>query len=213
MALACLTLYQLGIKQIFLPVQKTQDDSSVKYANGKASQISRLSKQKYSTQNKSKKNGLYEISYPEPQKPTGKPQYNLETIRSKKLSGRFKFVIKTDGSFICGKDGHTVLSGKRPVKAAGQICFYQGKIVSIGNDSGHYMPDPEDMLNGVLVAMFKNAGFEETTHHHFITAIWDEAFENWSRMVQNSSVIYQKPSTENEQQPEPEPEKSAKLLG
>ena len=69
-------------------------------------------------------------------------------IGSKKMNGRFMYVVDLDGNIIIGTRSHqhmphpTLIGGRDPmVQGAGIIDIRGGKIYSIDNASGHFKPD------------------------------------------------------------------------
>lgn len=64
-----------------------------------------------------------------------------------KTNGKFDFIITTDGKLVIGRN-HTYMSdGADEVLAAGSLKLFDGKIRRISNDSGHYLPSPEEAEN------------------------------------------------------------------
>jgi RHS repeat-associated protein len=73
-------------------------------------------------------------------------------------NGRFDFVILESGELRIGF-GHNYLSeGASQVQAAGQIKLFNGKVQSINNSSGHYMPSMSEA--GSYGDLFKAGGID-----------------------------------------------------
>ncbi|BBD62012.1 hypothetical protein NIES2109_48490 [Nostoc sp. HK-01] len=76
---------------------------------------------------------------------------NVTTDIDRRENGRFIFVMSEDGDLYVAsekeesQDGqdfhHSSFLGGKPVAAAGEIAFSSGKVTTITNESGHYMPD------------------------------------------------------------------------
>jgi hypothetical protein len=59
----------------------------------------------------------------------------------------YDFVVLLDGTFIIGKM-HYRISGSKIIKAAGEIKIDEnGKIIYLNNQSGHYKPSKENLLD------------------------------------------------------------------
>lgn len=68
------------------------------------------------------------------------------------------FIIDLNGNLHIGK-GHSFLANRADVQAAGRIKIgHKRRISAISNESGHYRPSVQDVLNYHKV--FSNAGFD-----------------------------------------------------
>jgi len=77
-------------------------------------------------------------------------------------SGKFDFVVMTDGQILLGRK-HTFLSGGADVLAAGELKIRGGNIVGINNLSGHYMPNLNVSSN--YLNIFKKSGVDVSKAH------------------------------------------------
>lgn len=92
---------------------------------------------------------------------------NIEAYKNG-ASDKLNYVVKSDGTLVLGKSGHTSLTGGKAVQAAGEVHIVNGKIKYIDNSSGHYQP-PKTTGN-IAEDAFKNAGFD--SQGKFVSKIW-----------------------------------------
>jgi hypothetical protein len=65
-----------------------------------------------------------------------------------RLDGSFLYVVTLDGRIILGKEitnvvQHSTLGGRTAILSAGMMRFENGKLISVDNHSGHYLPQPK----------------------------------------------------------------------
>ena len=78
-------------------------------------------------------------------------------VDGKRPEGKITYVLDKNGNIIIGTRKNpnnpnkraphpTLIGGKNPeVQCAGMITFKKGKIVSVNNDSGHFIPNSQSM--------------------------------------------------------------------
>jgi hypothetical protein len=81
----------------------------------------------------------------------------LSTDLTKKQGGLMYVIDEKGNIFMGGRQGAdmchpTLIGGANPnVKCAGMIHFYQGKIVSISHNSGHFKPTKESVFEAISI--------------------------------------------------------------
>jgi hypothetical protein len=87
------------------------------------------------------------------------------------INGRCIYVVDTKGNIIAAPAGevkhHSFLANGKKVKAAGFLRFDKGKLIAIDNDSGHYKPTREEMID-VLFALANQLIETDIENCHFI---------------------------------------------
>lgn len=83
---------------------------------------------------------------------------DLKKIKSEKISKKLNYVVTEEGTLVLGArsrlpgGGHIDLARGRPVQAAGEVQFVDGKIKFVNNKSGHYKPSGESAKNAAIEA-------------------------------------------------------------
>jgi len=90
-------------------------------------------------------------------------------IRSVRTSDRYMYVVTEDGELIMGSAsaGHIDLAGGMPVRAAGEVKVWRGKIAEVNNLSGHYQPHGLRAQEAAVNA-FQKAGFDAIPYKEYI---------------------------------------------
>jgi hypothetical protein len=100
---------------------------------------------------------------------------DLNKIKSEKISKKFNYVVTEEGKLVIGArsrlpgGGHIDLARGKPVQAAGEVQFVNGKVKFLNNKSGHYKPSGESAKNKALEAfelddatLYKETKFKPT---------------------------------------------------
>ena len=107
------------------------------YHGGRGKQFSTVEKKKFKVHCDAE--GLYQLT-----------NNNKEYIKT----GLYRYVVSPKGSlYILTEENnnyfHNTLRASQPVQCAGKVMIRKGKIIIIGNESGHYRPNEEQLLRTI----------------------------------------------------------------
>jgi filamentous hemagglutinin len=102
--------------------------------------------------------------------------FTSEQISRSTFSRKLNYVVDADGSLVLGRvndalgGGHIDIARGNPALAAGEVRIVNGKIISVDNSSGHYLPTGPSAQRAAERA-FRNAGFDISGK--YIEKVWN----------------------------------------